>query len=215
MSWMTGPGRTSGTSGMRRRPSRERGVGTLAMRPLDPFEDAELVHAWVTHPKAAFWLLQGAKLHDIEREYMAVAASEHHDAFVGLHDGEPAFLMERYDPRHIELVGLYEPEPGDVGMHFLVAPTDRPVHGFTRAVLSTVMEHLFADPRTHRVVVEPDVTNTAVHRLNEEVGFVPEREIEKPEKRALLSFCTRESYEAAVVRHAVAARPTAVSGART
>lgn len=215
MSWMQGTGRTSGTSGMRRRPSRERGVGTLTMRPLDPFEDAELVHSWVTHPKSAFWLLQGAKLQDVEREYMGIAASEHHDAFVGLHDGEPAFLMERYDPRYIELVGLYEPEPGDVGMHFLVAPTDRPVHGFTRAVISTVMEHLFADPRTHRVVVEPDVTNTAVHRLNEEVGFVPEREIDKPEKRALLSFCTRERYEAAVVRHAVAARPTAVSGART
>ncbi|GGR77394.1 acetyltransferase [Streptomyces aureoverticillatus] len=195
--------------------------GILTLRPLDPFDDAELVHSWVTHPKAAYWLMQGARLVDIEREYMAVAASEHHHAFIGLHDGEPAFLMERYDPRYIELVGLYEPEPGDVGMHLLVAPTDKPVHGFTRAVITTVMEHLFADPRTQRVVVEPDVTNTAVHRLNEAVGFVPEREIDKPEKRALLSFCTREQFEAAGVRHAVAGRvaartrATAVSGAST
>lgn len=107
---------------------------------------------------------------------------------------KPAFLMERYDPRYVELVGLYEPEPGDVGMHFLVAPTDTPVHGFTRAVITAVMESLFADPRTRRVVVEPDVTNTAVHALNETVGFVPVREIQKPEKRALLSFCTREQF---------------------
>jgi RimJ/RimL family protein N-acetyltransferase len=46
--------------------------------------------------------------------------------------------------------------------------------------------------------VEPDVRNTAVHALNAAVGFVPEREIDKPEKRALLSFCTREQFEKAV-----------------
>ncbi|MER5875727.1 GNAT family N-acetyltransferase [Streptomyces sp. NPDC001910] len=173
-------------------------IGTFDIRPLDPVEDAPLLHRWVTHPKAAFWMMQEAKLQDVEREYMAIAASEHHHACLGLLDGEPVFLMERYDPRYIELVGLYEPEPGDVGMHFLVAPTDTPVHGFTRAVITAVMEDLFADPATRRVVVEPDVGNKAVHALNEAVGFVPEREIQKPEKKALLSFCTRERFAKAV-----------------
>jgi len=83
-------------------------------------------------------------------------------------------------------------------MHFLVAPTDHPVHGFTRAVLTTVVRRLFEDPATTRVVVEPDVRNTAVQALNAAVGFVPDREIVKPEKRALLSFCTRERFERAV-----------------
>jgi RimJ/RimL family protein N-acetyltransferase len=173
-------------------------IGAFTVRPLDPVEDAPLLHGWVTHPKAAFWMMQEAKLHDVEREYMAVAASEHHDAFLGLLDGEPVFLMERYDPAYVELVGLYEPEPGDVGMHFLVAPSDTPVHGFTRAVITAVMEYLFADPAALRVVVEPDVRNTAVHALNEAVGFVPAREIRKPEKQALLSFCTRERFAKAV-----------------
>ncbi|GGX09391.1 acetyltransferase [Streptomyces malachitofuscus] len=172
-------------------------IGTLTVRPLDPLDDAELLHRWVTHPKAAFWMMQDAKLQDVEREYMRIAAHEHHHAFLGLHDGEPAFLMEKYDPRYVELTGLYDPEPGDVGMHFLVAPADRPIHGFTRAVITAVMEELFADPDTRRVVVEPDVSNKAVHALNEAVGFVPEREIDKPEKRALLSFCTRAQFEAA------------------
>jgi len=160
-------------------------IGTFTFRPLDPLRDAELLHGWVTHPKAAFWMMQDARLQDVEREYMRIAADEHHHAHLGLHDGEPAFLMEKYDPRYVELAGLYEPEPGDVGMHFLVAPTDRPVHGFTRAVITAVMEELFADP---------DVGNTAVHALTEAVGFVPAREIDKPEKRALLSFCTREQF---------------------
>ncbi|MEV8566801.1 GNAT family N-acetyltransferase [Streptomyces sp. NPDC051322] len=170
----------------------------FTFRPLDPLSDSELVHRWVTHPKAAFWLMQDATLPEVEREYMAIAASEHHEAFIGLHDGAPAFLMERYDPAHVELNGLYDAEPGDVGMHFLVAPTDTPVHGFTRAVIAAVMAELFADPATRRVVVEPDVRNHAVHALNKSVGFEVVREIEKPEKRAALSICTRRSYRAAV-----------------
>ncbi|MER7516028.1 GNAT family N-acetyltransferase [Streptomyces sp. NPDC126499] len=180
-------------------------VHDISFRPLDPLKDAELIHPWVTDPKAAFWMMQGFKLEDVEREYMAIAANPHHDAYIGSVDGEPAFLMERYDPAQVELVGLYEAQPGDVGMHFLVAPTETPVHGFTRRVITAVMAELFADPATARVVVEPDVRNTAVHALNEAVGFVPDREIQKPEKKALLSFCTREQFEAATAAAGVAA----------
>ncbi|MET9511522.1 GNAT family N-acetyltransferase [Streptomyces flavidovirens] len=169
----------------------------FTVRPLDPFADAELLHSWVTHPKAAYWMMQDASLPDVEREYMAITAAEHHHAFIGEYEGRPAFLMERYDPAHVELVGLYDAQPGDVGMHFLVAPTDTPVHGFTRAVITAVMETLFADPATRRVVVEPDVRNTAVHRLNEAVGFEIAQKIAKPEKDAYLSFCTREQFEEA------------------
>ncbi|MFE9400368.1 GNAT family N-acetyltransferase [Streptomyces sp. NPDC006530] len=192
-------------------------LGSLTFRPLDPspssqlsssrggpISDAELVHSWVTHPKAAFWLMQDARLQDVEREYMAITAHPHHHALIGLHDGEPAFLMEHYDPRHVELVGLYEPLPGDVGMHFLVAPTDTPLHGFTRAVITAVMEKLFADPATARVVVEPDVANTAVHALNKAVGFEIAGRIAKPEKDAYLSFCTREQFRTAQAREAAA-----------
>ncbi|CAM5669053.1 Lysine N-acyltransferase MbtK OS=Streptomyces alboniger OX=132473 GN=CP975_12505 PE=3 SV=1 [Streptomyces alboniger] len=167
---------------------------TFAFRPVDPLKDAELLHSWLTHPKAAYWMMQDAKLVDIERAYMEITADEHQHALLGLQGGEPAFLMEYYDPRHRELVGLYEPLPGDVGMHFLAPATDRPVHGFTKSVITAVMARLFDDPATERVVVEPDVTNKAVHALNEAVGFVPAREIQKPEKKALLSFCTREQF---------------------
>ncbi|CAM3245697.1 GNAT family N-acetyltransferase [Streptomyces albus] len=172
-------------------------LGTFSLRPVDPAADAPLLHTWVTHPKSVFYLLQDATLADVEREFATIAASPHHDAYLGHHNGEPAFLTERYDPRHVELAGLYPHRPGDVGMHFLCAPTDTPVHGFTRAVITTVMAMLFADPATRRVVVEPDVRNTAVHALNEAVGFRVEQTLTKPEKEALLSFCTREQFEAA------------------
>ncbi|MGA4850959.1 GNAT family N-acetyltransferase [Streptomyces sp. G5(2025)] len=171
-------------------------LGQFSLRALDPVADGPLLHRWMTHPKARFWMMQDASLQDVVREYSAITASPHHEAFIGLHQGEPVFLAERYDPTEVELKGLYPAVAGDVGMHFLCAPTDTRIPGFTRAVIRTVMEFLFATPTTRRVVVEPDVRNTAVHALNATVGFVPEYEIDKPEKRALLSCCTRAQFSA-------------------
>ncbi|WBB90868.1 GNAT family N-acetyltransferase [Verrucosispora sp. WMMC514] len=175
----------------------DRRLGEFALRAIDVAADAPLLHRWVTHPKAAFWLMQDADLDAVAAEYRRIAEHPHHEAHLGLWRGEPAFLAERYDPAHVELVGLHDARPGDVGMHFLCAPTDTPVSGFTRAVITTVLAWLFADPATERVVVEPDVRNTAVQALNAAVGFEVVGPVTKPEKTALLSICTRQGFRAA------------------
>jgi hypothetical protein len=179
------------------RPDHTRPTGSFTFRPVDPAADAAMLHTWVTHPKASFWLMGDASPLDVEHAYADIAHAPYQDAFIGLYDAAPAALMERYDPAHVELDGLYDAEPGDVGMHFLVAPAVTPVHGFTRAVIAAVMAELFADPAVRRVVVEPDVRNTAVHALNATVGFDVVGTIAKPEKDALLSICTRARFEAA------------------
>jgi RimJ/RimL family protein N-acetyltransferase len=173
-------------------------LGTFTFRPVDPHADAELLHGWVTHPKAAFWLMQDADVAAVEAEYARIASSPTHEALIGLHAGEPAFLVERYDPAHDPVGAVYEVQPGDVGMHFLVAPSDRRVHGFTRAVITAVMRFVLADPAARRVIVEPDVRNTAVHALNAAVGFEVLQPVTLPDgKRALLSACTREQFQEA------------------
>ncbi len=186
-------------------------LGEFALRTLDPVADAPLLHRWVTHPRSAFWLMQEADLDGVVEEYRRIAAHPHHDAFLGLWRDAPAFLAERYDPAHVELVGLYEARPGDVGMHFLCAPPEVPVHGFTRAVITTVLSWLFADPRTERVVVEPDIRNTAVQALNAAVGFEVIGPITKPEKTALLSICTRPRFLAATATGGTATGTTAAT----
>jgi RimJ/RimL family protein N-acetyltransferase len=193
-------------------------LGEFALRPVRPEEDVALLHAWVTNPKSAFWLMRDATLDDVRREYGAIAARPDHDAFLGLHAGHPSFLMERYDPATelaAELAGVHSFRAGDVGMHFLVAPTATPIHGFTRAVIRTVMAFLFADPETTRVVVEPDVHNTAVHTLNASVGFEVLGTVSLPHKDALLSTCTRERYEATVRRGHGHGEPAADSATAT
>ncbi|MGJ7907727.1 GNAT family N-acetyltransferase [Actinopolyspora sp. H202] len=169
-------------------------LGEFAVRPVSADEDTQLLHGWLTHPKSAFWLMLDAQPAEVREQFSTIEATPGNDAFVGLHNGVPSFLIERYDPARSELAGLYPVRPGDVGMHFLAAPTGMPVHGFTRAVLTTVMDMLFTDPATGRVVVEPDVNNTSVHALNAEVGFEVIDTVSLPEKKALLSICTRDDY---------------------
>jgi RimJ/RimL family protein N-acetyltransferase len=180
-------------------------TAVIGLEPLDSegvATHAARLHAWVTHPRSAFWMMQDASPDDVRREYAAIAAHPHHHAWLGRVGGEPAFLAETYDPRLAPEVGLAElPEvrDGDLGMHVLVAPPGpgvAPQRGFTRRVFAAVLAHCFADPAVQRVVVEPDVRNERIARLNAEAGFVVARDVDLPGKRAALSFLTRADWEA-------------------
>ena len=180
-------------------------MSRFTLRPVDPVADASTLHAWVTHPKARFWQMGDADLATVETAYREIDEHPTHEALLGLHDGEPAFLVERYDPAGDPVGSTYAVLPGDVGMHVLVAPTDRPVHGFTRAVFAAVLDWLFADPAVKRVVVEPDVDNTAIHVINAWGGFRVHGRVPLPDKDALLSFCTRADHLASHARTGVLA----------
>jgi hypothetical protein len=169
-------------------------LGTVELRPVDVAIDTALLHGWVTAPRARFWQMQDATPADVATAYQQIADSPTHEAFLGLVDGRPQFLVERYDPAGDPVGAVYPVRRGDIGMHLLVGPAEQPRHGFTTAVMQTVMAFLFADPAVVRVVVEPDVGNTAVHRLNSRVGFVAERVVDLPGKQALLSTCTRAQH---------------------
>lgn len=175
-------------------------LGTFALRPVDPATDTPLLHQWLTHPKSVYWLMSLATREDVEREFTEIAVAAGRKAFLGHYQGRPEFLVETYDPARSGLGEVYPARSGDVGMHFLIAPAEHSVRGFSRAVLTTVMELLFADPATERVVVEPDVRNTAVHRLNTAVGFRVEDTVWLPDmgKEAYLSTCSRADYHAAI-----------------
>ena len=168
---------------------------TFTLRPVDPAADAALLHDWVTRPYAVYWGLQDASVGEVKAAYAEIDASAHHEALLGLHEDRAAFLVERYAPSYSELASAYDVRPGDVGMHFLVGPADGPtVRGWTRAVIAAVLDLCFEATGTTRVVVEPDVRNDKVQALNTAAGFVPDRVVTLSDKRALLSFCTRESW---------------------
>lgn len=170
----------------------------ITIEPLDLSRDLELLHAWVTHPRSTFWMMQDASVADVQAAYDAIATDPHHDAFLGRVGGRPAFLVETYDPAHAAGMGdLPELRPGDLGMHVLVAPPEgAPVPGLTTAVFDAVMAFCFASPGVERVVVEPDVRNDAIRAKNLAAGFTELREIPLPGKTAMLSVCPRADWNA-------------------
>ncbi|QNF94391.1 GNAT family N-acetyltransferase [Janibacter sp. YB324] len=169
-------------------------VGRVTIEPVVPAEHIELLHAWVTHPRSAFWGMQGFTLEQSRAAFDEIDADPHHAAWLGRVDGVPTFLTETYDPVHSVLATHYRVEPGQLGMHVLVAPTDAPVHGMTSQVFRAVMHFCFRDPSVTEVVVEPDVRNQAIHAKNAAAGFVVDRRITLSDKEALLSFCTLEAF---------------------
>ncbi|MFC0338107.1 Siderophore synthetase component [Kushneria avicenniae] len=181
------------------------GIGTLSLRPLDLEQDLDTVHAWVSQPDARFWGMTDDSRDRVGRFYRDMEESTAAQAWLGLHDGQPAFLVECYDPRHDPVGEQYTVQPGDRGMHFLVAPlgttSDTPIHGFSQAVIDTIVAFLFSDPSTQRIVVEPDVANARIHPLNRRAGFVYDREIQIGDKTAHLAFHTRTDFEATDRRH--------------
>ncbi|MGJ0120148.1 amino acid adenylation domain-containing protein [Williamsia sp. MIQD14] len=182
----------------------------ITHRRIDLDTDVDLVHRWLTHPKSHFWDMSSATREEV------VALITHADATgfgmrlgvvgvggdedrVGGVGAEPQFLFELYEPLSSELADAgtgYVHSPGDVGMHLLVAPTDTPVAGFTEAVMRHIMRTAFTEAGARRVVVEPDVRNTAVHRLNDLVGFRVAGDHPVGAKTARLSYCTAEDFAA-------------------
>ncbi|MFF2299925.1 GNAT family N-acetyltransferase [Arthrobacter sp. NPDC058127] len=176
----------------------------FSFRPVDPAADAPVLHSWVSQEYARFWGMLSSTVEDVVEEYSRLAASSHHQAFLGLDDGVPAFLMERYLPAESPLAGAYNVLPGDIGMHLLVGPPPGPpAAGYTTAVMQSVMAYLFEDRGTERIVVEPDARNHKIHILNERVGFrpggvvtLPAVDLSENRKQALLSFCNRADFHA-------------------
>ncbi|MBM0123846.1 GNAT family N-acetyltransferase [Pimelobacter simplex] len=176
-------------------------ITSITLEPLDVERDLDLLHAWVTHPRSVYWMMQDATRDDVRSEYDGIVADPHHDAWLGRVDGRPAFLAETYDPAHSPLADLPELRHGDLGMHVLVAPPAGPaVPGLTTAVFDAVMAHCFEDPAVRRVVVEPDARNDRIRAKNLAAGFVEIREIPLPGKTAMLSVCTRGSWSSSSSR---------------
>ena len=142
------------------------GLGTFSMRPLHLPEDLALIHEWVTAPRAHFWGMQGHSPERVQAFYRELQESEHAQGYLGLFDGRPAFLVECYDPRHDPIGRHYDVAEGDRGMHFLVAPAETPLPGFSTQAITAILAFMFEDPATRRIVVEPDVNNRRIHPLN-------------------------------------------------
>lgn len=171
-----------------------RDAGLLTLRPLNLAQDAPVLHGWMTRPYAHFWGMQNSSVAEVEAFYRDLTAGKPHAALMGEIDGQPRFLIECYPVQDDPLREHYDVQPGDIGMHILLSPADKPLPGFSWQVFSAVMEYLFSLPDVRRVVVEPDVRNEKIHTLNKRAGFRYQKQVQLTHKTAWLAFCQREDF---------------------
>ena len=179
------------------------GMGRFHIRSLAVPDDMPLIHGWLSQPFARFWGMQDMTPDELADFYRRMPREDRGRGYLGFHEGVPCFLIECYNPARDPVGAHYDVQPGDCGMHILVAPSERRIPGFTRAVFTTVMRFLFEQQGAERVVVEPDTRNERIHALNKYAGFEYEADtIELPEKTANLAFCTRARFESTMADQA-------------
>lgn len=172
----------------------------LTSEMMDIAKHAPIAHRWLTHPKSGYWGMLDSSLADVEeliRHSAEIGGDPRYGLRIGYHDDRPEFLFELYNPVTSDLARPgtgYTPRPGDVGMHLLVASSDRRLPGFTGSVMLHIMRTAFFELGARRVVVEPDVRNLDVQRLNAAVGFVVAGDYPVADKVARLSYCTRDDF---------------------
>lgn len=174
------------------------GFGQFTIQAMRIPDDIPLVQSWVSQAYARYWGMAGFSIEQVEQGYRAI--TQNADAFIGCLNNKPVFLLERYHPSNDPVGEYYDVQSGDMGMHILVSPADKPIANFTWTIFHTVMDFVFSDPLVSRVVVEPDVRNEKIHALNKRAGFVYDRVIDLNGKKAHLAFCTRQQFNTAINR---------------
>ncbi|RJS47049.1 GNAT family N-acetyltransferase [Nocardioides cavernaquae] len=160
---------------------------SITHRDLDPVADLDLLHGWVTEPRAVYWGMLDKPREEVGEIYAWIQDQPHLAAYVLQIDGLPVGLFQTWDPGVDELGEFYDREPGDLGVHLFLADTAIRA-GHTMEVTCYIRDTLFDRPEVARLVVEPDAANTASIDLFRRVGFVDGPQVDLPNKVAQFAF---------------------------
>lgn len=169
-------------------------LGTIEVFVLDPDAHLDVIHAWVTQPRARFWGLGDLSRQELRDLYAYVDGLDTHHAFLVFRDATPVVLLQTYEPEHDPVGECYAVEPGDVGLHLLLGDRGAPVAAFSTRIMRVLGDFLFDSPDAKRLVIEPDVENEAALQRMLRSGFEPGPVIDLPTKRGQLAFLSRERW---------------------
>lgn len=156
--------------------------------PVDPAQDIDLIHAWVTEERARFWGMGDASRARVHEIYAYLDSLSTHHAYLVRRDGQPVALFQTYQPEADPIGECYDARPGDIGVHMLIGPAKTREPGFTKGLLDALFAFIAADPGCRRVVAEPDARNTAAIDRLSRYGFALGPQAELPDKRAQFMF---------------------------
>jgi len=161
------------------------------LRPAEP-TDAARIALWMAQPHIQQWWQQDWSVERWVQELSRQTAGEHSVPCVVAVDAEDFGYVELYRVRHDRLAEYYPSEEHDWGIHVAIGDVTRVGRGLGRGLLRALADALLrADPACQQVVAEPDKDNTPSVRAFVAAGFVQQRELQLPEKTALLMVRTR------------------------
>ena len=164
---------------------------TFTHRPVDPVADLDLLHAWVTQPRARFWGMTTYTRDEVGEVYTFLDGLTTHHAYLVHRDGAPVAIFQTYEPAHDPVGETFEVRDGDLGCHLFVGPAEVPEPGFTGRLVAYLVGVVLADPAVQRIVAEPDVANAASIARAERIGLQRGDVVELADKTAQLAFITR------------------------
>ncbi|WP_103071603.1 GNAT family N-acetyltransferase [Aquimarina sediminis] len=172
------------------------GFGNIDIRSFDVEKDSTTLHDWVNRDYAMFWGMQQCSLEQVKQEYRTLMQPDHYDVFVGEYNDQPVFVLERYHPQKDLIGDHYHAKDDDCGIHIIVAPpTEGKIKNFTWYMFDTIMNFVFQNEKTNRIIVEPDIRNKKMFALCQRVGFQLNAIVELPHKTAQLAFLTKETHQ--------------------
>lgn len=172
-------------------------VEPFTLVPVDPERHADLLHDWVTRPRASFWGMLERTRDEVAEIYGYIQEQDHLSASLVCTESVPVGIFQTYDPEVDEIGRFYDRRPGDLGVHLFLA--DVPERkGTTASLVAFLLDHALARPGVERLVLEPDVANERSIALLQRAGATlgPVRRL--PGKTAQLAFVERATMAAIV-----------------
>lgn len=166
-------------------------ISEFEFRNYNEDTDFSVINQWLSQSYSSYWGMN--ELTEDQRN-LELKNTAHKFGLVGLKRGKILFYTELYHPAKDEIGEHYPVQEGDCGMHLIIAPVDIPEHRLSQnvitAISSLILEHL---PFT-RLVVEPDIQNEKVHRLNHSIGIEYSQIVPLNSKTAKLGFATKSQF---------------------
>ncbi len=166
----------------------------ISFRPVTIEEDLERIHNWMNQPHVVpFWHL-ALPLDATHAHLEAALADTHQTLYIGLLDGVPMSYWETYWAKDDIIARYYAAHPSDRGVHLLIGPPEFLGKGFALPLLRAMTAFQFQRADTQKIVAEPDLRNGKMIHVFERCGFMLDRCIDLPDKRAALMVCHRKRF---------------------
>lgn len=158
--------------------------------------DLPRLHRWLNDPLVdRFWRETGSL--EQHRAYLQRQLDDPHTIpIIGQLDGVPFGYFEVYWAAESLIGPCYQADPFDRGWHVLIGEPDYRGRPFLTVWLPSLMHFIFLDePRTKRIVGEPDAAHAQQMRNLERSGFDHFATVDLPVKRAALVVLSRERFQ--------------------